>query len=328
MKLDLSKGYIDAPIDSKTDLKAEIARMKTEKNAVILAHFYVESDLQDLADFVGDSLALSQQAAKTNADIIVFLGVHFMGETAKILSPDKKVIIPDLNAGCSLANSCPTPDFEQFVKAHPNHVVVTYVNSTADVKALTDIVCTSSNAKEIVESIPPEQKIIFAPDRNLGNYISRVTGRQMLIWDGACHVHHEFSLQGILQQKHENPDAKIIAHPECQQPILEVADFVGSTSALLKYTQTTDFHEFIVATEPGILHQMTASSPNKKFIAAPGEDLTCACNECSFMKLNTVKKLYNALKFEQPELIIDEALRVKALKPIVKMLEISEKLGL
>lgn len=326
--MDLKKGYIDQTLPDNLDLKKEIAILKQEKNAIILAHFYVDGEIQDIADFVGDSLALSQKAAATNADMIIFAGVHFMAETAKILSPDKKVIIPDLNAGCSLADSAPPAEFKKFVEENPEHTVICYVNTTAEIKALTDIVCTSSNAKEIVESLPEETKILFGPDKNLGNYISSVTNRKMLIWDGACHVHKEFSLPRILELKKEHPDAKIIAHPECQKEILIIADFIGSTSALLKYTINNDYQKFIVATESGILHQMTKANPNKTFIAAPPEDSTCACNDCEYMKLNTLKKLYLSLKYEQPEINLPEKLRVKAYKPIKRMLDISEKLGL
>ncbi len=322
------KGFLDIDIDKSINLTNEIEKLKKEKNAIILAHYYVEGEIQEIADFVGDSLALSQEAAKTNADIIVFAGVHFMAETAKTLSPEKKVLLPDLNAGCSLADSCPTQDFAKFVKEHPSHMVISYINTTAEIKALTDIVCTSSNAKEIVESIPNDQKIIFAPDKNLGNYVNGVTGREMLLWNGACHVHHEFSLERILELKKENPDAKIIAHPECQKPILLVSDFIGSTSALLKYTLNNNLNKFIVATESGILHQMKKESPSKIFIPAPGEDSTCACNDCNYMKLNSVKKIYNCLKYELPEIKLDEDLRKKSYVSIKRMLDISKKLGL
>jgi quinolinate synthase len=277
---------------------------------------------------VGDSLQLSQQAAKTDADIIVFLGVHFMAETAKILSPSKKVIIPDLKAGCSLADSCPADEFEKFIKQYPNHTVISYVNTTAEIKSLTDIIVTSSNAKEIVESLPIDEKIVFGPDRNLGNYINSITGRNMVLWDGACHVHKQFDLNAILKLKEENTDAKIIAHPECENPVLIVSDHIGSTASLLKFTQTDSSQKYIVATESGILHQMKKASPNKIFIPAPALDSTCGCNDCNFMKLNTLEKLYNCLKYELPEIKIEEKLRVKAEKSILKMLEISEKLGL
>jgi len=309
--------------DKNLNLINEIEKLKKEKNAVILAHYYVDGSIQDIADFVGDSLSLSQKAAETTADIIVFVGVHFMAETAKILSPDKKVILPDMNAGCSLADSCPDKDFEEFIKNHPNHTVISYVNTTAKVKALTDIVCTSTNAVKIVESVPEDEKIIFGPDRNLGNYISRLTGREMLIWDGACHVHNEFSLEGILEQKKQNPNAEIIAHPECPKQILTISKFIGSTSALIKYTKEKDTNTFIVATEPGVIHEMKKLSPDKFFIPAPGEDAECACSECEFMKLNNIEKLYTCLKYEQPEILIDEEIRKKAYKPIKRMLDLS-----
>jgi quinolinate synthase len=273
-------------------------------------------------------LALSQQAEKTRADIILFAGVHFMAETAKILSPDKKVLIPDLNAGCSLADSCPPDEFKSFIEKYPGYTVISYVNTTAEIKALTDIICTSSNAVQIVESLPKEEKIIFAPDRNLGNYINSVTGRDMVIWQGACHVHEEFSLERIMEIKENEPDAKIIAHPECEKPILIVADHIGSTSSLLKYTKTDKALKYIVATESGIIHQMKKSNPKKTFIPAPPKDSTCACNDCNFMKLITIKKLYNCLKYELPEVKVDEEIRMKAVRSIKRMLEISERLGI
>ncbi|MDA3910857.1 MAG: quinolinate synthase NadA [Bacteroidales bacterium] len=321
-------GFVDEPIDKFLDLKVEILRLKKEKNAVILAHFYVVPELQDIADFVGDSLKLSQEAAKTKADVIVFIGVHFMAETAKILSPHKKVLLPDLNAGCSLAESAPADKFAEFISHYPNHVVINYVNTTAAIKALSDVVVTSTNAKQIVESFPENQPIIFGPDKNLGNYINSVTGRKMVLWDGACHVHEEFSVEEILRIKQDYPDAKVLAHPECEKPVLIVADHVGSTSALLKYSAKDDAKTYIVATESGIIHQMKKLSPDKEFIPAPPKDSTCACNDCNFMKLNSLEKLYNCLKYEMPEVTLDESLRIKAEKPIRKMLEISEKLGL
>ncbi len=321
-------GFLKEEIPEGINLKKEIQKLKKEKNAVILGHFYIEGELQDISDYVGDSLQLSQQAAKTDADIIVFLGVHFMAETAKILSPDKKVIIPDLEAGCSLADSCPSDEFAKFIKDNPGHTVISYVNTTAEIKALTDIIVTSSNAKEIVDSLPKDEKILFGPDKNLGNYINSMTGRNMLLWDGACHVHKEFDLEAILRLKEENPDAKIIAHPECEKPVLLVSEHIGSTSSLLKFTQTDSAKKFIVATESGILHQMVKYSPEKTFIPAPALDSTCGCNDCNFMKLNTLEKLYNCLKFELPEIKVEENLRLKAEKSIIKMLEISEKLGL
>ena len=323
-----SAGFIDRAVPAGTNLREEINRMKKEKNAVILAHYYQTGDIQDIADFVGDSLALAQQAAKTTADIIVFCGVHFMGETAKVLCPDKKVLVPDLNAGCSLADSCPAPAFESFIKQHPGHVVISYVNTSAAVKALTDVVVTSTNARQIVESFPPETKIIFGPDRNLGNYINSVTGRKMVLWDGACHVHEQFSLEKILALKAQYPDAEVITHPECKQPVVEISDFVGSTAALLKYTVKSAKSQFIVATESGVIHEMRKQSPNKTFIPAPPADSTCACNECNFMRLNTMEKLYNCLKYELPEIFVDASVQEKALKPIKKMLEISERLGM
>jgi len=323
------KGFIDLELEKGIDLNKEIDRLRREKNAVILAHYYQESEIQDIADIVGDSLVLAQKAAKTDADIIVLAGVHFMAETAKILSPEKKVLIPDLNAGCSLADSAPADEFKKFREAHPDHTVISYVNTTAEIKALTDIICTSTNALHIVNSLPKDEKIIFAPDRNLGNYIKSMTGREnMVIWDGACHVHEEFSLERIIQLKKENPEAKIIAHPECEKPILIVADHVGSTSSLLKFTDSDDATSFIVATESGILHQMRNNNPDKHFIPAPPKDSTCACNDCKFMKMISMKKLYHTLKYELPEVTLDEDLRKKAEGSIIRMLEISERLGL
>ncbi len=321
-------GFVNQAIPAGLNIVDELNALKKKKNAVILAHYYVADDVQDVADFVGDSLALSQRAAETDADIILFAGVHFMAETAKILSPNKKVLLPDLTAGCSLADSCPAPDFEAFLKNYPNHTVISYVNTTAAVKALSHIICTSSNAKQIVQSIPAEKPIVFGPDRNLGNWISRETGREMVIWDGACHVHNEFSLERILALKNQNPDAKLISHPECQKPILEVSDFVGSTAMLIKYSYTDNSEKYIVATEPGVLHEMRKHSPNKTFIPAPGEDANCACSECQFMKRHTLEKVYNCLKYELPEIDLDENLSRKALKPIQRMLDISAKLGL
>jgi quinolinate synthase len=307
----------------KKQLIEEINRLRKEKNAVIMAHYYQMGDIQDIADNVGDSLALAQWAAKTDAEIIVLSGVHIMGETAKILSPDKKVLIPDTEAGCSLADSCPASEFEKFVQAHPGHTVVSYVNTTAAVKALTDIVVTSTNSKKIIDQLPKDEKIIFGPDRNLGNYINSVTGRNMLLWDGACHVHEQFSLEKLLKLKDVYPQAKVIAHPECKKQILMLADFVGSTQALLNYATESGVREFIVATESGILHQMEAKNPDKVFIPVPPNDSTCACNECNFMRLNTLEKLCLCLRNETPEILIDEQLREKAVKPILKMLEMS-----
>ena len=309
----------------KTDeLISEIKRLRREKNAVIMAHYYQIGDIQDIADMVGDSLALAQYAAKTEADIIVLCGVHFMGETAKILSPQKKVLVPDIEAGCSLADSCPADEFERFVKAHPDHTVVSYVNTTAAVKALTDIVVTSTNAKKIIDSLPLDAKIIFAPDRNLGNYINSVTGRNMLLWDGACHVHEQFSVESLVELKKAHPKAKVLAHPECKNVVLMLADFVGSTQALLNYAISSQDTEFLVATESGIIHQMQKQNPNKVFIPVPPVDSTCGCNDCKYMRLNSLEKLYLCLKTEQPEILVDEALRVKAVKPIERMLELSK----
>lgn len=306
----------------------KIKKLKEEKNAVILAHYYQRNEIQDVADFVGDSLALAQWAAKTDADILVVCGVNFMGETAKILCPDKKVLIPDNSAGCSLADSCKAEDLAEFIKQYPGYKVISYVNTTAEVKALTDVVVTSSNAKEIVESFPKDEKIIFGPDRNLGSYINSVTGREMIVWNGACDVHEQFSLQKIKELKEQNPDAEILAHPECKKHILIVADKVGSTAALLNYAIKSDCKKFIVATESGILHKMRLSCPDKEFIPAPPEDSTCACNECAYMKYNTLEKLYNSLLNEEHEVFVDEEIRKKAVVSIQRMLDISEKLKL
>lgn len=322
------QGFIDEPIPEKTDIKAEIRRMCKEKNALIMAHYYTEGIIQELADFVGDSLALAQKAAATDADIIVMCGVHFMGETNKILCPEKKILVPDLNASCSLAESCPADEFETFVKAHPGHTVVSYVNTTAATKALTDVVVTSSNARQIVESLPEDTPIIFGPDQNLGNYINGLTGRKMVLWNGACHVHEKFSVEKILQLKREHPAAKILAHPECKGPVISLADKVGSTAALLKYSITDDAQEFIVATESGILTEMQKSAPQKTFIPAPPDDSTCACNECNYMKLITLEKLYNCLKYEWPSVEVEPEVAEKAVRPIQRMLEISRRLGL
>ncbi len=312
----------------KKELVQNIERLKKEKNAIILAHYYQEAEIQDIADFVGDSLALAQWAAKTTADIIVLCGVHFMGETAKILSPDKRVFIPDMKAGCSLAESCPADEFGAFVNAHPDHTVISYVNTTAAVKALTDIVVTSTNAKIIVESLPENEKIIFGPDKNLGDYINKLTGRKMLLWEGVCHVHEQFSIERILELKKTYPSALLLAHPECPGYLLEIADHVGSTSSILKFATQSDNSQFIVATEAGILHQMQRENPDKEFIPAPPEDSTCACNECFYMKMNTLEKLYLCLKIERPEIFVDEETRIKAVKPIERMLEISAQHGL
>ena len=323
MEYNKEKGFVDQPIPAGVDLKEEINRLRKEKNAVILAHYYQTGDIQDIADFVGDSLALAQWATTTTADIIVLCGVHFMGETAKVICPDKKVLVPDMNAGCSLADSCPADKFSEFVAAHPDHTVVSYVNTTAAVKAHTDVVVTSTNAKKIVDSFPQDAKLIFGPDRNLGNYINGVTGRSMLLWDGACHVHEKFSLEKILALKAQYPDAAIIAHPECKRYILEVSEFVGSTAALLNYTVNSDKQQFIVATESGVIHEMRKQSPSKEFIPAPPDDSTCACNECNYMRLNTMEKLYNCLRYEQPEIEVDPEIRDKAIRSITRMLELS-----
>lgn len=310
------------------DIKAEIRQMCKDKNAVIMAHYYTEPEIQDIADFVGDSLALAQKAATTDADIIVMCGVHFMGETNKILCPDKKVLVPDASATCSLAESCPAEEFAKFVADHPDHTVISYVNTTAATKAVTDVVVTSSNARQIVESFPKETPIIFGPDRNLGGYINSITGRNMVLWNGACHVHEKFSLEKILELKSAHPQAKILVHPECPAPIVKIADKVGSTAALLKYSISDTATEFIVATESGILHEMQKSCPSKTFIPAPPNDSTCGCNECSYMKLITMEKLYNCLKNESPEITVDPQIAKRAIRPINKMLEISAKLGL
>jgi len=302
--------------------------MKKEKNAIILAHYYQTGDIQDIADFVGDSLALSQKAASNNADIILFAGVKFMAETAKILAPDKKVLLPDINAGCSLADSCKAKDFKKFINDNPGRTVITYVNTTAEIKALSDISCTSSNAVQIVNSLPPEEKIIFAPDRNLGNYVLNKTGRDIVIWNGTCHVHEEFSLEAIIKLKEENKEAKVIVHPECELPVRMIADFIGSTSALLSFTKIDPSDCYIVATEPGIIHQMKKENPQKTYIPAPPRDSTCGCSECNFMKLITMEKIYRALKTEKPEINVNKKIITAAQKPIQRMLEISERLGL
>jgi quinolinate synthase len=320
-------GYLDIELDPTLDLFAEIARLKKEKNAILLAHYYQEPDIQDVADYIGDSLGLAQQAEKTKADMIAFAGVHFMAETAKILNPSKKVVIPDLKAGCSLSDSCPPQLFKKFKEKHPDHVVVSYINCSAGIKALSDVICTSSNAKYVVESFPKEQPIIFAPDKNLGAYINKITGRNMLLWNGACMVHEIFSMEKITRLKIRHPAAKLIAHPECEDPILRMADYIGSTTGLLKFTQTDSTQEYIVATETGILHQMMKASPDKTFIPAPPEN-TCACNDCPHMKRNTLEKLYLCLEYEIPEITMEEELRMAAKKPIDRMLEISAKAGL
>jgi len=321
------KGFLDIEVSPTLDLFAEIEKLKKEKNIVLLAHYYQEPDIQDVADYIGDSLGLAQQAAQTNADIIVFAGVHFMAETAKILSPTKKVLLPDLNAGCSLADSAPPKLFKSFKDKHPDHIVVTYVNCSAEIKALSDIICTSSNAEKIIESIPKEQPIIFAPDRNLGAFLNKKTGRNMVLWNGSCIVHEIFSLEKITKLKIRHPKAKFIAHPECEEAVLNVADFIGSTSQLLSYTEKNEATEFIVATEAGILYQMQQNSPQKTFIPAPPNN-ACACNDCPYMKLNTLEKLYLCMQYETPEITIDEKLRLQALKSLDRMMEISKAAGL
>jgi quinolinate synthase len=320
-------GFVDEKIDPTLDLFAEIEKLKKEKNAVILAHYYQDPDIQDIADYIGDSLGLSQEAAKTDADVIVFAGVHFMAETAKILSPEKTVLLPDLKAGCSLADSCPPHLFKKFKEKYPDHLVITYVNCTAELKALSDIVCTSTNAVKIVESLPKDQKIIFGPDKNLGAYVAKKTGRDLVLWNGACMVHEIFSREKITKLKERHPNAKFIAHPECEESILKLADYIGSTTGLLKYTINDDAREFIVATESGIIHQMEKANPSKTFIPAPPTN-SCACNDCPYMKRNTLEKLYLCIKNGLPEVTVPQDIIVKARKPIEKMLEISAKYGL
>ena len=322
-----STGFLDIKINPELDLFAEIEKLKKEKNAVILAHYYQEPDIQDVADFIGDSLGLAQNAEKTTADIILFAGVHFMAETAKILNPSKKVLLPDLKAGCSLSDSAPPALFKLFREKYPDHIVITYINCSAGIKALSDIICTSSNAQKIVESLPVDQPIIFAPDKNLGAYINKKTGRNMVLWNGACMVHEIFSFEKITKLKIRHPKAKVIAHPECEAPVLAIADFIGSTTGLLKFTETDPAQEFIVVTETGILHQMQKKNPGKTFIPAPPNN-SCACNDCPHMKLNTLEKLYLCLQYELPEIIMEEGLRIAAKKPIDKMLQISAKYGL
>ncbi|OQP61665.1 quinolinate synthase NadA [Niastella populi] len=323
----MKAGFLDIEIDPTLDLFHEIERLKKEKNAILLAHYYQEPDIQDVADYIGDSLGLAQKAQNTDADIIVFAGVHFMAETAKILNPNKKVLLPDLNAGCSLADSAPADQFRKFKEKYPDHIVISYINCTADIKALSDIIVTSSNAQKIVESVPRDQKIIFAPDKNLGAYLVKKTGRDMVLWNGACMVHEIFSLEKITKLKTRHPNARFIAHPECEEAVLRLADYIGSTTGLLKYTQQNEATEFIVATETGILHQMQKSSPNKTFIPAPPNN-SCACNDCPHMKLNTLEKLYLCMEYETPEIQMDEELRKAAKKPIDRMLEISAQYGL
>jgi quinolinate synthase len=323
----IKKGFLDIDIDPDLDLFKEIARLKKEKNAVVLAHYYQEPDIQDVADFVGDSLGLAQQAAKTKADLIAFAGVHFMAETAKILNPEKKVVLPDLNAGCSLADSAPAGLFKIFKEKYPDHIIITYINCSAEIKALSDIICTSSNAQKIIESLPADQKMIFAPDKNLGAYLNKKTGRNMVLWNGVCMVHEIFSLERITKLKIRNPNAKIIAHPECEESVLRIADYIGSTTGLLKFTEADNSNEYIVVTESGILHQMQKNSPDKIFIPAPPNN-NCACNDCPHMKLNTLEKLYLSLEYELPEIIMEKELLIAARRPIERMLEISALNGL
>ena len=317
------KGYVDEPIPEGIDLKAEIRRMCHEKNAIILAHYYTDGVLQDLADFVGDSLALAQQAARTDASIIVMCGVHFMGETNKVLCPDKTVLVPDLNATCSLAESCPAEAFKAFVEAHPDHEVISYVNTSAAVKALTDVVVTSTNAKRIVDSFPKDAKLIFGPDRNLGSYINSVTGRQMLLWDGACHVHERFSVEKLVALMKEHPGAKVLAHPECKGAVVKLADVVASTAGLLHYAQQAEADTFLVVTESGILHEMQKACPDKTFIPVPPDDSTCGCNECQFMRLCTLEKVYNTLRYEWPAIEVPADVAARAIRPIERMLALS-----
>ncbi len=321
--VDISKGFVDKPVPAGIDIVKEIKRLCKEKNAVIMGHFYQPAEIQDISDYIGDSLALAQLAQKTTADIILVCGVHFMGETAKILCPDKKVLVPDLNAGCSLADSCNPDDFKKFIDEHPGHKVVSYVNTTAKVKALTDICVTSSNAQKIIDQLPKDQKIIFGPDRNLGNYINSTSGRNMLLWDGACEVHEKFSLEKILELKKQYPGAPVLAHPECKKHVLVVADYVGSTKGIINYVNNSDKKTFIIATESGVIHEMRKQNPDKEFIPVPPDDSTCACNECAYMRLTTLEKVYNALKYEQPEILISEDVRAKAEKSIVTMLQMS-----
>lgn len=320
-------GTAQTKLKNNSELAQEIKKLKKEKNTVLLAHYYQVPEIQDIADFIGDSLGLAQKAVEVDADIIAFAGVHFMAETAKILNPDKKVVLPDMNAGCSLAESCPPQDFKKFREQYPDHIVVSYINCTAAIKTLSDVICTSSNAVKIVESFPKDQKIIFAPDKNLGGYVNRVTGRDMVLWDGTCEVHDILSTEAIINMKAEYPDARLIAHPECQAPVLELADYIGSTTAMLKFTKKDDAKKYIVATETGIIHQMKKESPEKEFLVVPTDE-TCSCNDCPYMKMNTMQKLYLCMKNEQPEIILPDDVIEKARKPIDKMLDISRKVGL
>ncbi|MGD9555473.1 MAG: quinolinate synthase NadA [Mangrovibacterium sp.] len=319
-----TNGHILEEVDPKLKLTEEIKRLKKEKNAVILSHYYVDGELQDIADFVGDSLQLAQAAARTDADVIVFVGVHFMAETAKIINPGKKVILPDLKAGCSLADSAPTEKFREFKSRYPGYKVISYINCTAELKTMTDVVCTSSNAEKIVNSFPEDEKLIFAPDRNLGNYLNSITGRNMVLWDGACMVHEKYSVEKVIELMDANPDAEFIAHPECEKPVLLLASHIGSTSSLLNYVQKSASEKFIVATESGIFHQMKKACPDKTFIPAPSNDSTCACSDCSYMKLNSLQKLYICLKHEQPEVSLPGELIEQARLPILRMMELSK----
>lgn len=322
----IKNGYVDSPVDKSLNLKEEIIRLKKEKDAVLLAHFYQNEEIKEIADFIGDSLALAREAVNTNSKIILFAGVNFMAETAKILNYDKKVILPDLNAGCSLADSCNVKDLQKLKEQYPDYLVISYINTTTEVKALSDIICTSTNAVAIVNSLPKEQKIIFCPDKNLGNYVKSITGREMIVWEGACHVHQRFSVEKIVELKKQYPEAKLIAHPECNKAVLIMADFIASTNGMLKYTKTDSSSVYIVATESGILPDMKKLSPEKSFIPAPPDDSECACNDCQFMKLITLEKVYNSLKFEAPVICIEKSLRDAALKPITEMLRISDNL--
>jgi quinolinate synthase len=321
------KGFMDLPVDPQLDLFEAINNLKKEKNIIVLAHYYQDADIQDIADYIGDSLGLAQKAEKTDADMILFAGVHFMAETAKIINPQKKVLLPDLNAGCSLSDSAPPELFRRFREKHPDHLVISYINCSAGIKALSDIICTSSNAQQIIESLPDEQPILFAPDKNLGAYLNRKTGRNMLLWNGACMVHEIFSLEKIIRLRQRYPDAKVLAHPECEEPVLAQADYIGSTTGILKFSETDPAQTYIVVTESGILHQMQLKSPHKTFIPAPPEN-NCACNNCPHMKLNTLEKVYLSMKYELPEIILPEEIRLASLKPIQRMLEISRKYGL
>lgn len=323
----INKGFLDVDTDPTVDLFRAIEQLKQEKNAIILAHYYQEPDIQDIADYIGDSLGLAKQAAQTDASIILFAGVHFMAETAKILNPNKKVLLPDLKAGCSLADSAPTELFKQFKARHPDYVVISYINCSAEIKALSDIICTSGNAEKIIESVPENTPILFAPDRNLGAYLNKKTGRNMLLWNGACQVHELFSVEKITRLKMRHPEAKVLAHPECEAPLLALADYIGSTTQLLKYSHSDSAQAYIVATETGILHQMQKDNPQKIFIPAPPNN-NCACNDCPYMKLNTLEKVYNTLLYELPEIQMEESLRIAAKKPLDRMMEVSKAAGL